>query len=123
MPRLGEPGDKGPVFEVVREVSPGDEVVAQLTPSPDMLLPAITLIRWTLTIVSWQTLNCDAPCRQTLLKRYLETMMLGELGPLDLTGSTTVSSRDSDTDTQLSPARCSVLSGDLNAVTSLHPVL
>ena len=45
-------------------------------------------------------------------------MMLGELGPLDLTGSTTVSSRDSDTDTQLSPARCRVLSGDLNAVMS-----
>ena len=57
------------------------------------------------------------PCRQTLLKRYLETMMLGELGPLDLTGSTTVSSRDSDTDTQLSPARCRVLR-DLNAVMS-----
>ena len=46
------------MFEVVREVSPGDEVVAQLTPSPDMLLPAITLLRWTLTIMSWQTLNC-----------------------------------------------------------------
>ena len=45
VPRLGEPGEKGPVFEVVRAVSPGDEVVAQLTPSPDMLLPAITLIR------------------------------------------------------------------------------
>ena len=100
MPRLGEPGDKGPVFEVVREVVAGAEVVAQLAPSPDMLLPAITLLR------------------QTLLKRYLETMMLGELGPLDLTGSTTVSSRDSDTDTQLSPARCGVLSGDLNAVIS-----
>ena len=118
MPRLGEPGEKGPVFEVVRAVSAGDEVVAQLTPSPDMLLPAITLIRSTLlTIMSNQTVNC-APCRQTLLKRYLETMMLGELGPLDLTGSTTVSSRDSDTDTQLSPARCRALSGDLNAVMS-----
>ena len=58
--------------------------------------------------MSWQTVN-PAPCRQTLLKRYLETMMLGELGPLDLTGSTTVSSRDSDTDTQLSPARCRAL--------------
>ena len=90
MCRLGEPGDKGPVFEVVREVVAGAEVVAQLAPSPDMLLPAITLLR------------------QTLLKRYLETMMLGELGPLDLTGSTTVSSRDSDTDTQLSPARWGV---------------
>jgi len=59
------------VYEMIREVAAGEELVAHLPQvvSPEMLLPAIQLLR------------------QTLIKRYLETLMTTET-PLDLTGST-----------------------------------
>ena len=76
---LGKKTESGePVFEMIQSLDPGSELVAHLVHvTPDMFLPAIQLLR------------------QTILKRYIETMMM-ESGPLDLTGSI-LSSKGSDT--------------------------
>ena len=81
---LGKKTDAGEVvFEMVREVEAGTELVAHLLPaSTDLFLPAIHLIR------------------QSLIKRYLETLI--KESPLDLTGSL-LSSKDSDSSPQHSP--------------------
>ena len=68
--RMSEQG--GPVFEMVRQVEAGTELVAQLHLLPattDLFLPALQLLR------------------QTLIKRYLQTFITES--PLDLTGSDT----------------------------------
>ena len=69
---VGRVTDQGcPVFEVVRPVEAGMEVVAQLQLLPtstDLFLPALQLLR------------------QSLIKRYLQTVIMAE-SPLDLTGS------------------------------------
>lgn len=76
---LGKRNEAGePTFEIIQSLEPGTELVAHLLHvTPDMFLPAIQLLR------------------QTILKRYIETMMM-DSGPLDLTGSI-ISSRGSDT--------------------------
>ena len=78
--RRSEAGE--PVFEMIKSVSPGTELVAHFVPMTPDIFPVLQLLR------------------QTILKRYLESMMAES--PLDLTGSI-VSSKDSDTSPQHSP--------------------
>ena len=79
--RRSETGE--PVFEMIKSINTGTELNAHLIHvTPDLFLPAIQLLR------------------QTIFKRYIETMMAES--PLDLTGSI-ISSRDSDTSPQHSP--------------------
>jgi len=78
--RRSEAGE--PVFEMIKSVSPGTELVAHFVHGTPDIFPVLQLLR------------------QTILKRYLETMMAES--PLDLTGSI-VSSKDSDTSPQHSP--------------------
>ena len=74
---LGRKTEAGEVvFQTVREVEAGTELVAHLVPaSTDLFLPAIHLLR------------------QSLIKRYLQTLITES--PLDLTGCL-LSSKDSD---------------------------
>ena len=67
--KISDAGDI--VFELIQDVAAGAELVAHLPQavSPEMFLPAFQLLR------------------QTIIKRYLESLMTGD-SPLDLTGST-----------------------------------
>ena len=69
---VGRRNDGGdPVYEIVQSCEAGEELVCHLAPPvspPVIFLPAIQMLR------------------QTLIRRYLETLMAGDTKPLDLTG-------------------------------------